>query len=197
MVSFDSINVHRAAHKFKNYSVFNMGRSIITLDDLTVNNIGTFKKLLQVTLPTSYPETWYNDSFNNDQIVKLAFYSELPVGQIRGKLMNSSHNIPNFESANTSQLPSNSIPNAIYIESFSVLEAYRQLGIGSKLLEWIIEQAKEKFIHEIFLHVHVVNKTVIEWYEKKGFKRSSDVVKDYYKQQGLNEPDAVILTLSV
>lgn len=174
-----------------------MGRNIITLDSLTVNNIGTFKKLLQVTLPTTYPETWYNDSFNNDQIVSLAFYSELPVGQIRGKLMNSSHNIPSFESANTSQLPSNSIPNAIYIESFSVLEAYRQLGIGSKLLEWIIEQAKEKFIHEIFLHVHVVNTKAIEWYEKKGFKRSSDVVKDYYKQQGLTEPDAVVLTLSV
>ncbi|KAF3993138.1 hypothetical protein FT663_00962 [Candidozyma haemuli var. vulneris] len=174
-----------------------MGRSIITLDDLTVNNIGTFKKLLQVTLPTSYPETWYNDSFNNDQVVKLAFYSELPVGQVRGKLMNSSHNIPSFESANTSQLPSKSIPNAIYVESLSVLEAYRNLGIGSKLLEWIIEQAKEKFIHEIFLHVHAVNTTAIEWYEKKGFKKSPEVVKDYYKQQGLNEPDAVLLTLTV
>lgn len=112
-----------------------MGRNIITLDDLTVNNIGTFKKILLVTLPTSYPETWLKDAFNNDHIVKLAFYSELPVGQIRGKLSNSSHNISSFESSTSAQLNSKIIPNAIYIETLSVLEAYRNQGIGSKLLE--------------------------------------------------------------
>lgn len=174
-----------------------MGRDIVTLDDLTVNNIGTFKKIIQVTLPTTYPESWYEDSLKNDQIVKLAFYSELPVGQIRGKLLNSSHNLPSFESANQAQLTSKMIPNAIYIESFSVLDAYRNQGIGSKLLEWIIKQANEKFIHEIFLHVQVTNTAAIEWYEKKGFKRSEEVVKGYYSQQSLTEPDAVILKLSV
>lgn len=174
-----------------------MGRNIITLDDLTVNNIGTFKKILLVTLPTSYPETWLKDAFNNDHIVKLAFYSELPVGQIRGKLSNSSHNISSFESSTSAQLSSKIIPNAIYIETLSVLEAYRNQGIGSKLLEWIIEQAKERFIHEIYVHVHIKNDSAIHWYEKKGFERSSEPVKGYYELQNLNEPDALVLTLKV
>ncbi|SGZ56328.1 CIC11C00000001845 [Sungouiella intermedia] len=172
-----------------------MGRDIITLDDLTVNNLGTFKKLILVTLPTTYPESWYKDSLNSDQIVKIAFYSELPVGEIKGKLINSSHNIPTFEVASAVQLNSKIIPNAVYLESLSVLEAYRALGIGSKLLNWAIEEAKLRFVHEIVLHVHVDNTAAIEWYKKKGFSQVGEKVVNYYKEQGLENPDAVILSL--
>lgn len=174
-----------------------MGRDIITLDDLTKNNLGTFRKIIEVTLPTTYPESWYTNSLNSDQITKLAFYSELPVGQVKGKLINSSHKVPNFEVANSNNMNLKMIPNAVYIESFSVLKAYRNLGIGSKLLEWLIDEAKLKFIHEIVLHVHVDNQAAIEWYKKKGFVPSEEVVKDYYKQQGLSNPDAIVLTLTI
>lgn len=173
-----------------------MPRDIITLDDLTVNNLGTFKKLIQVTLPTNYPESWYRDSLDSDRIVKLAFYSELPVGEIKGKLINSSHNIPSFEVSSSVQLNSKIIPNAVYLESLSVLKAYRGLGIGSRLLEWAIEEAKLKFVHELVLHVHVDNTDAIDWYKKKGFKEIGEKVFDYYKQQGLTNPDAVILSLT-
>lgn len=174
-----------------------MGRSIITLDDLTVNNLGTFRKINEVTLPTTYPETWYKDSLNNDQIVKLAFYSELPVGQIKGKLLNSSHSLPSFEVSSSNQMNSKIVPNAIYIESLSVLDAYRNLGIGSKLLEWVIEEAKQKYIHDILLHVHVDNKEAAAWYTKKGFKQIGEPITDYYKQQGLSNPDAITLSLTI
>lgn len=173
-----------------------MGRDIITLDDLTANNLGTFKKLIEVTLPTSYPESWYRDTLESNQVVKLAFYSELPVGEIKGKLVNSSHNIPTFEVANFTQLSSKIIPNAVYLESFSVLKAYQGLGIGSKLLQWVIEEAKLKFVHEVVLHVHVENTAAIDWYKKKGFKQIGDTVVDYYKQQGLEKPDAVVLSIT-
>lgn len=179
-----------------NIKLNKMGRDIITLDDLTDNNWGTFKKLVLVTLPTSYPESWYNDSLNSDQIVKIAFYSELPVGQVKGKLINSTHNIPNFEVSSARQVNSKIIPNAVYLESLSVLKAYRGLGIGSKLLAWVIEEAKLKFVHEVVLHVHVDNTEVIEWYKKKGFKQVGEKVVDYYKQQGLTNPDALVLSLT-
>lgn len=186
---------YRVFHPLKTFSI--MGRDIITLDDLTPNNLGTFKKIVEVTLPTSYPEAWFKDSLNNGQITKLAFYSELPVGQIKGKLINSSHNIPNFEVANSNNLNLKIVPNAIYVESLSVLKAYRELGIASKLLEWLIKEAKLKFIHEIVLHTHVDNTFAREWYKRKGFTEKSEHVPDYYKQQGLANPDAVVLTLSV
>ncbi|KAK6458981.1 acyl-CoA N-acyltransferase [Scheffersomyces xylosifermentans] len=174
-----------------------MGRDIVSLDDLTANNIGVFKKINQVTLPTSYPEQWYKDSLKTDQIVKLAYYSELPVGAIRAKTINSSHKFGSYENMLQQQLNPKIVPNAVYIEVFAVLEAYRGLGIGTKLLNYLIEETKKKFIHEVVLHVHVENTASLEWYLKHGFVKSDDILKDYYKSQGLPNPDAFILSLTV
>lgn len=174
-----------------------MGRSVVALDDLTVNNLGTFKKINEVCLPATYPEAWYKDSLNSDQIVKLAFYSELPVGAIKAKTINSSHNLPSFEVSSSSQLSSKIIPNAVYIESLAVLKAYRGHHVATELLNWLIEESKQKFIHQVILHVHGDNTEAIEWYKKKGFTQVGEIVKDYYKQQGLENPDAIMLSLSI
>lgn len=103
--------------------------------------------------------------------------------------------MPTFEDATSSQLNSKIVPNAIYIESFAVLPAYRHLGIGSKLLKWLVDQAKERYVHELVLHVHTENTDALQWYEKHGF-RSSGVATDYYKNHGLNNPHAAILSYS-
>lgn len=175
-----------------------MGRDIVALDDLTVNNLGVFKKINEVCLPTKYPDSWYKDSLNSDQIVKLAFYSELPVGAIKAKTYNKLHKINTFENLLSANLPSKVIPNAVYLESFAILEKYRGLGIGSKLLEYLIEETKLKFIHEIVIHVHVDNELALNFYLKKGFvKMLEEPVVDYYKEQGLEHPDAYVLTLTV
>lgn len=176
-----------------------MTRSTVALDDVTVNNLGTFKIINEVCLPTTYPDSWYENSVKlPSEVSQLAFYSELPVGAIQGKLINLSHKIPSFEVA-TSILMNTKLKivhDALYIESLAVLPAYRGKGVGSKLLEWIIKQTKERFVHEIALHVHVDNKEAIEWYKKKGFQQQ-EVVKDYYKQQELPNPDAYIFKMTV
>lgn len=175
---------------------FPMGRNIIALDDLTVNNLGVFKKINEVSLPTAYPESWYTASLNSsDIIVQLAFYSELPVGAIRARSFNNNQIKSSFaEALNSTTLQKT--PNCIYIESFAVLEKYRNLGIGSELLSWVIEETKKRFIHEIVVHVQANNEKAISWYLKKGFVKQ-DLVKDYYKEQGLESPDAYILKLLV
>ncbi|ODV79963.1 acyl-CoA N-acyltransferase [Suhomyces tanzawaensis NRRL Y-17324] len=172
-----------------------MGRDIISLDDITPNNIGVLQKINEVSLPTTYSEQWYKDSLASDQIVKLSFYSELPVGGIKAKSFNSSSTTNTYETTQQLQIK-DQIPNAVYIESLAVLEAYRGLGIGSKLLEYAIEETKKRFVHEIILHAHVENQEVISWYEKRGFMKGS-IVPEYYKAQGLKNPDAVVLTLKV
>lgn len=174
-----------------------MGRSTVTLDDLTPNNMGTFKVINQVSLPTTYPETWYTDSLHLDQLTKLAFFLELPVGAIKAKLINLAHKVPTFEVATSTQVNSKIVPNAVYLESLAVLAAYRGQGVGLALLDWLISQTKEHFVHEIALHVHVENTEALEWYKKKGFTQLPDVIKDYYKQQELTNPDAYILTMTV
>ncbi|KAI5969678.1 NAT5 [Candida margitis] len=173
-----------------------MGRSITALDDLTVNNLGVFKKINEVSLPTRYPQSWYTASLeSSDVVVQLGFYSELPVGAIRARSFNNNQIKSSFaESINSTTLQKT--PNCMYIESFAVLEKYRNLGIGSELLSWVIEETKKRFIHEIIIHVQATNENAISWYLKKGFKKQ-DLVEGYYKEQGLEAPDAYILKHSV
>lgn len=172
-----------------------MGRSITSLDDVTSNNLGTLKKINTECLPTSYPVEWYKDLLNSDQISKLAYYSELPVGGVKAKLVNLSNELSSFDSVTNSKLVPKMVPNMVYIETFAVLKSYRNLGIGKQLLEFLIEETKQKFIHEICLHVQTTNPAV-EWYLKQGFEKKS-TIEGYYTAQNLENPDAYVLSLKV
>ncbi|KAG7193856.1 uncharacterized protein KQ657_005054 [Scheffersomyces spartinae] len=172
-------------------------RDPISLDDLTSNNLGTFKKINTSSLPVKYPESWYKDSLNKDQIISLGYYRELPVAGIKLKTISTQHNINCFETGIQQQLNSKILPNAVYIESFAVLKPYRHLGIGSKLLDFAIEKTKQHFVHEITAHVHVDNHEALDWYLKHGFQKDENVLKDYFKQQGLPNPDAYIIRMKV
>ncbi|CAI5755944.1 unnamed protein product [Candida verbasci] len=173
-----------------------MGRDIIALDDLTINNVGVLKKINEVTVGTNYPQSWYDSILkSSDSIVKLAYYSEIPIGGMKAKTFNNSQSKSNFQEVISSNI-SNKTPNCVYIESFAILKAYQSLGVGSKLLTWLIEETKSRFIHEIIVHLHTDNKKAIEWFEKKGFKQLTEI-KDYYKDQGLENPDAYLHSLTV
>lgn len=51
----------------------------------------------------------------------------------------------------------------------SVLEQYRNIGVGTVLLDTIIKTAKERKLHKIELEVRNDNKSAIHLYEKLGF----------------------------
>lgn len=174
-----------------------MGRSVISLDDLTRNNLGTFKKINEVSLPTRYDDGWYEKSFEKNHITKLAFYAELPVGAVRAKAFNSNQIGASYESNQNSKSVQEGVPNSVYVESLAVLKAYRGVGIGTALLNFVIEDTKKRFIHEIVLHVHVDNTEVIEWYKRKGFEQKLEIVKNYYEKQNIANPHAIILSLRV
>lgn len=174
-----------------------MPRDIISLDDVTANNLGTLKKINEVCLPCKYPDSWYQDCLNSDQIVQLAYYSELPVGCIKAKAIHINPNdLNSFALTSTQKLAPKMIPNIVYLESLSVVPKYQQLGIGNRLLTFLIEETKNKFIHEIVLHVQALNSNALEWYKRHGFVEK-ELVKDYYKGQQLQQPDAYILSLKI
>jgi GNAT superfamily N-acetyltransferase len=169
-----------------------MGRSIVSLDDITPNNIGVFQKINEVCFPVTFPEQWYKDCLEKGVVEQLGFYAEIPVAGVKAKPFNTSHSSSSHTQTQQHQIATNSIPNAMYVESLAVLPAYQGLGIGSQLLEYVIEETKKRFIHEVFLHVQVSNTHAVEWYKKRGFEVSEEVPK-YYHDQGLESPDAVIL----
>ena len=57
-----------------------------------------------------------------------------------------------------------------YITSIGVFPEYWRKGIGTKLLDEVVQAAKEKQIKEISLQVHADNKTALHFYEAYGFE---------------------------
>ena len=75
------------------------------------------------------------------------------------------------------------------IALFAVREDLRRLGIGSKLLEALMEKGREKGTERLTLEVRKSNESAIRLYEKYGFK-SVGVRKDFYEKP---REDALIM----
>lgn len=137
-----------------------MARDIILLDDVTANNLGVFRKINATTLSHSFSDSFYTNSLDNSLIVKLAYYSELPIAAIRATPV---------ELKNPSALSAS--PDAIYVNSLAVLPAYQNLGVGKKLVEYLLEETKKKFIHNVAISIEENNTTALCFLEKLGFTR--------------------------
>ena len=68
----------------------------------------------------------------------------------------------------------------LYILTLGVLEPYRKLGIGKRLLEKVMEIAERNIgVVSVFLHVHVDNQKAYEFYKKREFLET-ERLNDYY-----------------
>jgi ribosomal protein S18 acetylase RimI-like enzyme len=63
--------------------------------------------------------------------------------------------------------------------TFGVLAAYRQLGLGSSMLQKIIHDAQSADTHKVGLHVHIDNAAALKFYIRRGFKTVGRV-DNYY-----------------
>ncbi|MDP3995879.1 MAG: ribosomal protein S18-alanine N-acetyltransferase [bacterium] len=68
------------------------------------------------------------------------------------------------------------------IISIAVNPKYRRIGIGIKLINYIIRKSKRMRLKDISLEVKTTNKKAIKFYEKIGFK-TVKVLKRYYKDE--------------
>jgi len=65
------------------------------------------------------------------------------------------------------------------INSFVIVEKYRQKGYGVKMLDFIFDVLKEKNVIDLTLEVRPSNKVALHLYEKCGFKQIS-IRRAYY-----------------
>lgn len=77
------------------------------------------------------------------------------------------------------------------ITNIVVKKSFRKQGIGNKLLEVLIDMARESNKNEIILEVNNKNVVAIKLYEKNGFKNIG-IRKKYY-----NKDDANIMALRI
>jgi ribosomal protein S18 acetylase RimI-like enzyme len=79
----------------------------------------------------------------------------------------------------------------LYIMTLAVEAPYRGRGVGSQLLQSVLNHAPLIEIREIFLHVHVANVDAIRFYtDRFGFVQG-DLLENYYRR--IDPPHCYIL----
>lgn len=80
-----------------------------------------------------------------------------------------------------------------HILNICVRTDLRGSGVGRRLMDYLLERAREIYMQDIFLEVRPTNSVAIRMYEKLGFVRIG-VRKEYYQAHGGRE-DALIYKL--
>lgn len=71
--------------------------------------------------------------------------------------------------------------NRCYMMTLGVLAAYRNYGVGTLLLNSIIETCKLNGNEAIELHVQTTNQNALNFYLKRGFQ-IAELVPEYYRR---------------
>jgi len=124
---------------------------------LTDDELGSQRERDEEPLPESYYAAF--EKINNDP------NHELIVAELNGEVIGTLHLM---------FLPSISFQGGLraQVESVRVDKAYQRQGIGSKMMQWSIEQARERGAHFLQLTTHLSRKDAHRFYERLGFKGS-------------------------
>ncbi|CBZ23147.1 putative acetyltransferase [Leishmania mexicana MHOM/GT/2001/U1103] len=136
------------------------------------------KVLDDYCFPVKYTESYYNDYVRNSfhEFNQLAFYHDILVGSITCRLE---------KTATDSDY-------VLYIMTIGVLEAYRHLRIGSRLLQTVLSAVyndTRNRIVAVTLHVQV-GSPALEFYRQFNFEEVQ-LVENYYTD--LDECNAILL----
>ena len=71
----------------------------------------------------------------------------------------------------------------IDLDSLAIDKNYRKLGIGKKLVNFMLNRFKKNGLKRALLEVRTTNKTAIAFYQKLGFKIKK-TLKGYYRNGG-------------
>ncbi|PAA53245.1 hypothetical protein BOX15_Mlig018463g1, partial [Macrostomum lignano] len=147
--------------------------SRIELGDITQHNIRQLRIINQVVFPVSYTDKFYDDILENGELGRLAYFNDIVVGAV------------------CCRIQSEAGQRRLYIMTLGCLAPYRELGVGTKLLEYVFEIcSRDKNIDNIFLHVQTSNEGALAFYKKFGFE-IVDTAYNYYKR--IVPPDAYVL----
>uniref|UniRef100_A0A182LT10 N-terminal methionine N(alpha)-acetyltransferase NatE n=1 Tax=Anopheles culicifacies TaxID=139723 RepID=A0A182LT10_9DIPT len=148
-------------------------RANIELGDVTHHNLKQLKKINTNVLPVSYNDKFYLDVLESGELAKLAYYNDVVVGAVCSRI-DTSENM-----------------RRLYIMTLGCLSPYRRLGIGTVMVQHILNCVeRDGNFDSIFLHVKVNNKGAIEFYKRFGFE-IVETKQHYYKR--IEPADAHVL----
>ena len=152
----------------------------VSLRPIDENNVGTLRVLNRAILPVQYKNKFYRDILQvPEELRKMAYHDASVVGAVCCRV----------EQSNSEE----EAPDKLYIMTLGVLAAYRNLGVGSKLLKHILlTAAKMPDIGQIYLHMHTQNVDGLRFYKRFGFQITK-TIKGYYTNRVV-PPDCHVLT---
>merc|ERR1712130_126198 len=144
----------------------------VELGEVTQHNVRVLRLINQQVFPVSYNHRFYRDILSLGEWAKLAFLDDLIIGAVCARV----ENVDNVRRC--------------YIMTLGCLQAYRRLGVGSKLLSHVLELAKKENVNNVTLHVQTSNQPAIDFYQRNGFK-IMETKHGYYKK--IDPADAFVL----
>lgn len=145
---------------------------------LTEELLPDFKRLVALTLPIPYPESFYKETMTepHHSITLVALWHASPtsddsaepslekprlVGAIRCRLLPSSQ---------------------LYISTIGILAPYRSHGLAMHLLQAVVKKAVELHsVRCVTAHVWEANEEGLEWYKKRNFETLGKE-NEYYRK---------------
>merc|ERR1711879_380906 len=138
-------------------------------------------KVNQVVFPIVYHDKFYKDVLEAGELAKLAYYNDVVVGAVCCRI----------DLTQASEDGSQLAKRKLYIMTLGCLAPYRRLGIGTQMLDHVMEIVeKDGNFDSVLLHVQVNNDSAIKFYKRFGF----DIVEtkeQYYKR--IEPADAHVL----
>jgi len=151
----------------------------IDLGDVTPHNIKLLKKVNQVVFPIVYHDKFYKDVLESGEYAKLAYYNDVVVGAVCCRV-----DVTNPEEGQIAK-------KKLYIMTLGCLAPYRRLGIGTQMLDHVMDIVdKDGKFNSVVLHVQINNEGALRFYKRFGFE-VVETKEAYYKR--IEPADAHVL----
>lgn len=149
----------------------------VSFGEINKNNFEQMRQLNNLSLPVRYQNGFYGRILGKIRHGRFAYYNDIIVGAISWK----------YDSIENER--------AVYIMTITVLEEYKRYGIGTQLLQELINIHKDmKEINFIYLHVQINNDLALSFYTKNNFQNVRTIT-NYYTD--IEPKDAFLLKLKL
>ncbi|TQS37887.1 hypothetical protein Golomagni_01623 [Golovinomyces magnicellulatus] len=159
------------------------------ISTITHSQIQPLRRINDILLPISYPDSFYNKILSPDPPISFSHiitWSDPECKVIGGIVCRVDPATSRPDTGTESGVIKNIEGyNSIYIQTLVLLSPYRGKGLATEALRAVIKLATmhhELKIGSLYAHVWTENKEALEWYTARGFQREGNLIQGYYRR---------------